>query len=134
MTPVGRTSMVPPSATAWVGCGGELRHPGAGATHVGRWRCERDDDPGPAPMTRDDAETGEPMPDVIAICVPGPDDKEAVLQSGPPWFTTRHFDGYNYVLVRERDLGQIDVVELAELLTDAWASRAPRRLVKELLG
>ena len=74
------------------------------------------------------------MPDVIAICVPGPEDKVAVLQSGPPWFTTPHFDGYNYVLVRERDLGQLDVVELAELITDAWASRAPARLVKEHLG
>ncbi len=79
-------------------------------------------------------DTGERMPDVIAICVPGPEDKVAVLQSGPPWFTTPHFDGYNYVLVRERDLGQLDVVELAELITDAWASRAPARLVKEHLG
>ena len=79
-------------------------------------------------------DTGERMPDVIAICVPGPEDKVAVLQSGPPWFTTPHFDGYNYVLVRERDLSHLDVVELAELITDAWASRAPAHLVKEHLG
>ena len=44
--------------------------------------------------------SGEPMPDVIAVVVPGPDDKQALLQSGPPWFTTPHFDGYDYVLVR----------------------------------
>ena len=81
-----------------------------------------------------DPETGEPMPDVIAIVVPGPEDKEAILQSGPPWFTTRHFDGYSYVLVRERDLGDLDLVELAEVVTDAWASRAPKRLVAEHLG
>lgn len=81
-----------------------------------------------------DPETGEPMPDVIAIVVPGAQDKEAILQAGPPWFTTRHFDGYDYVLVRERDLDRLDVVELAEILTDAWASRAPKRLVKEHLG
>ena len=74
------------------------------------------------------------MPDVIAIVVPGPEDKEALLQSGPPWFTTPHFDGYAYVLVRERDLGDLDHVELAEVVTDAWASRAPKRLVKEHLG
>ncbi len=78
--------------------------------------------------------TGQPMADVIAIVVPGPDDKEALLQSGPPWFTTTHFDGYQYVLVRERDLGMLDAVELAELITDAWASRAPKRLVREHLG
>ena len=81
-----------------------------------------------------DAETGEPMPDVIAIVVPGPEDKEAMLQSGPPWFTTPHFDGYDYVLVRERDLGDLDLVELAEVVTDAWATRAPKRLVTEHLG
>ena len=81
-----------------------------------------------------DADTGEPMPDVIAIVVPGPEDKEALLQSGPPWFTTPHFDGYDYVLVRERDLGDLDLVELAEVVTDAWATRAPKRLVTEHLG
>lgn len=78
--------------------------------------------------------TGEPMPDVIAVVVPGPDDKQALMQSGAPWFTTPHFDGYDYVLVRERDLGALDRVELAEVVTDAWASRAPRTLVKEHLG
>ena len=81
-----------------------------------------------------DAATGEPLLDVIAIVVPGDDDKQALLQSGPPWFTTPHFDGYAYVLVRESDLPMLDVVELAEVVTDAWASRAPRRLVTEYLG
>ena len=81
-----------------------------------------------------DPDTGERLPDVIAIAVPGADDKEALLQSGPPWFTTPHFDGYSYVLVRERDLHQLDEVELAEVVTDAWASRAPKRLVTDTLG
>lgn len=81
-----------------------------------------------------DPTTGEPLPDVIAIVVPGDDDKQALLQSGPPWFTTPHFDGYAYVLVRERELGLLDYVELAEVVTDAWATRAPRKLVKEHLG
>lgn len=81
-----------------------------------------------------DPETGERLADVIAVVVPGPDDKEAILQSGPPWFTTPHFDGYDYVLVRERDLPQLEYVELAEIVADAWASRAPRKLVKEHLG
>ena len=81
-----------------------------------------------------DPETDERLPDVIAVVVPGPDDKEAILQSGPPWFTTSHFDGYDYVLVRERDLGELEYVELAEIVADAWATKAPRKLVKEHLG
>ena len=39
-----------------------------------------------------DPDTGERLPDVIALAVPGAGDKEALLQSGPPWFTTPHFD------------------------------------------
>ena len=81
-----------------------------------------------------DPETGEPMDDVMAIVVPTAEDKEAMLQSAGPWFTTPHFDGYNYVLLRERDLHLLDRDELAEVLTDAWSARAPKRLVKEHHG
>ncbi len=81
-----------------------------------------------------DAATGERIPDVICIHVPGADDKEAILQLGEPWFTTPHFNGYNAVLVRERDLGALDYLELAEIVTDAWAAKAPKKLVKEHLG
>jgi len=81
-----------------------------------------------------DPETGDLLPDVICIRVPGAADKEAILQSGPPWFTTPHFNGFNAVLVRERDLHLLDEVELAEVVADAWASQAPRRLVKDTLG
>jgi hypothetical protein len=81
-----------------------------------------------------DPDTGERLTDVIAVVVASQADKEALLQSGPPWFTTPHFDGYAYVLVRERDLHLVDEVELAEVVTDAWASRAPKRLVDETLG
>ena len=90
------------------------------------WRGPRTDAVDPA--------TGERLPDVIAVVVPGPDDKQALLQDGPPWFTTPHFDGYDYVLVRERDLGMLDGTELAEVVADAWASRAPRALVRDFLG
>ena len=74
------------------------------------------------------------MPDVIAITTPSREDKQAILQLGEPWFTTPHFDGHDHVLVRERDLGELDYLELAEIVTDAWATRAPRKLVKEHLG
>lgn len=81
-----------------------------------------------------DPETGERMPDVIAIVTPGQEDKLAILQLGEPWFTTPHFDGYGHVLVRERDLGMLDYLELAEIITDAWATQAPKKLVKAHLG
>jgi hypothetical protein len=57
--------------------------------------------------------------------------KEALLASEPEvFFTTPHFDNYPAVLVR---LGQISVDELTEIITEAWLSRAPKRLVKEFL-
>lgn len=54
-------------------------------------------------------------------------DKEALLRGRPDvWFTTPHYDGYPYVLVR---LADADPVELRELLEDAWRATAPKRLV-----
>ncbi len=45
------------------------------------------------------------------------------------FFSTPHYDGYPYVLVR---LDVVDPTELAELLEDAWRLRAPKRLIAEL--
>jgi hypothetical protein len=81
-----------------------------------------------------DEATGKRLEDVVMIVVPGPEDKEAILGSGPPWFTTPHFDGYNAVLVREAHLGQLTRTELAEVIEDAWLARAPKRLAKEWLA
>ena len=54
------------------------------------------------------------------------DEKEALLQSAPDRFTTTpHYDGHPTVLVR---LPAINERELAEVLTDAWLARAPKRL------
>lgn len=78
-------------------------------------------------------EAGERLPDVVMFAVPGPEDKEALLASGPPWFTTSHFDGYHAVLVREAHLGQLTRQELAEVIEDAWLAKAPKRLAKEWL-
>lgn len=47
------------------------------------------------------------------------------------FFTTPHFDGYPAVLVK---LAEIGFFELEELLTEAWLTQAPRRLVKEFLA
>lgn len=54
------------------------------------------------------------------------DEKEALLASGDPAFTTTpHYDGYGAILV---DLERIDRDRLAELVEDAWREKAPARL------
>ena len=54
---------------------------------------------------------------------------KAALTSGddPAYYTTPHYDGYNYVLVR-LDLGEPG--ELFELIADAWHIAAPATLRK----
>ena len=76
-----------------------------------------------------DPATGERYPDVIVIWVPSEADKQALVQDeSSPFFTTPHFDGHLSVLVRASRLGELTVTELAEVISDAWLSRAsPRR-------
>jgi hypothetical protein len=85
-----------------------------------------------------DAQTGQPMDDVVGIRTPGEEDKFALAQAAGPWFTTPHFSGYPAILIRLRDIGRIGHDELAEVITDAWLSRAPktlaRRFEEELAG
>jgi hypothetical protein len=70
-----------------------------------------------------------PRDDVLAVRVANQAEKEMLLKSDPEtFFTEPHYNGYPAILVR---LPAIDVVELAELLTDAWRCQAPRALVKE---
>ena len=47
------------------------------------------------------------------------------------FFTTPHFDGYPAVLIR---LPEIELDLLEEVLTEAWLTRAPKRLVREFLA
>jgi hypothetical protein len=55
--------------------------------------------------------------------------KAALIADDPGvYFTTPHFDGYPAILVR---LDRIGVAELEELVTEAWFTRAPKRLAKE---
>jgi hypothetical protein len=69
-----------------------------------------------------------PRGPVLAARVPHLGAKEALLATKPSvYFTTPHFDGYPAVLVR---LARISIAELEELLVEAWADRAPRRLAK----
>jgi hypothetical protein len=58
--------------------------------------------------------------------------KLALIADDPTvYFTTPHFDGYPTVLF-ELDLIGLD--GLTELITDAWLSRAPRRLAADFLA
>jgi len=52
-------------------------------------------------------------------------DKQALIQDqASPFFTTPHFDGHPSVLVRGSRIGELSVQELAEVIQDAWLSRA----------
>jgi hypothetical protein len=76
-----------------------------------------------------DPDTGERYDDVIVFWVESPADKEALVQDGSsPFFTTPHFDGHPSVLLRGSRIGELSRQELAEVIQDAWLSRAsPRR-------
>ncbi len=76
-----------------------------------------------------DPQTGERYNDVIVFWVPSESDKQALVQDpASPFFTTRHFDGHPSVLVRASRLGEVSRQDLAEIVEDAWLSRAsPRR-------
>jgi hypothetical protein len=80
-----------------------------------------------------DPETGEPYPDVMAFHCTSEDKEALVGDPDSPWFTTPHWNGYNAVLLLERDLPRISVDELREVITDAWLVRAPKRLAKGFL-
>jgi hypothetical protein len=73
----------------------------------------------------DDAPTGP----VLGARVPDEGAKQALVAAEPGvYFTTSHFDGYPAVLVRLEELGGDGLTELVE---EAWACRAPRRLLAE---
>ncbi|MGD1172829.1 MmcQ/YjbR family DNA-binding protein [Mycobacterium seoulense] len=75
-----------------------------------------------------DPETGEPYADVIMLWVESESDKLALTQDpASPFFTTDRFDGHPSVLVRAGRLAEISRTELAELIQDAWLSRASKR-------
>jgi hypothetical protein len=67
-------------------------------------------------------------PDALVLRVADLGEREALLQGQPDvFFSTPHYDGYPYVLVR---LQHVDPTELGELLEDAWRVFAAKRVVK----
>jgi hypothetical protein len=82
-----------------------------------------------------DPETGERYDDVIVIWVESADDKQALVQDpDSPFFTTPHFNGHPSVLVRASRLGAVSRGEIAELVQDAWLSRASKRRASDWLA
>ena len=82
-----------------------------------------------------DPATGAPYDDLIVIITPTEVEKQALVEDeSTPFFTVPHFNRYAAVLVQLSRLGEITRQELEEVITDAWAAKAPPRLVKEHLG
>jgi hypothetical protein len=89
----------------------------------------------PPGRTAVDPATGEPYDDLVVIITPTEVEKDAlVADESTPFFTIDHFKGFAAVLVQQSRLGEISRKELAEIITDAWATRAPKKLVREHLG
>jgi hypothetical protein len=82
-----------------------------------------------------DPDTGERYADVIVFWVESEADKQALVQDKTsPFFTTAHFDGHPSVLLRASRVGELTRRELAELIQDAWLSRASARRAAAWLG
>ena len=75
-----------------------------------------------------DPHTGERYDDVIVFWVGSEADKQALVQDeSTPFFTTAHFGGHPSVLLRACRVGELSRQELAEVIQEAWLSRASRR-------
>ena len=79
-----------------------------------------------------DPETGQMYDDLLVIRTPTEADKIALVEGDGPFITIDHFKGYNAVLVQLSRLGEISRDELAEVITDAWRTCAPKSLMKAL--
>ena len=67
-------------------------------------------------------------PGVLLVRVADEGEKDFLIRAEPEkFFTIPHYDGHPSVLVR---LAAVDADELAELLTDAWQARAPKRVAE----
>jgi hypothetical protein len=69
---------------------------------------------------------------VLGVRTADEGDKFALIEQDPDvFFTIPHFNGYSAVLIW---LDRISAEALAEVVTEAWLARAPRRLVREYLA
>ncbi len=76
-------------------------------------------------------EGAAPTGDILGVRVADEEAKQALVSSEPDiFFTTSHFTGYPAVLIR---LARIPRAELEEILTEAWLTRAPKRVASAYL-
>ena len=76
---------------------------------------------------------GEMYDDLLVVHVADLGVKQALVEGEGPFFTVDHFEGHSAVLVSQARLGEVTRDELVELITDAWATKAPKTLVREHL-
>lgn len=82
-----------------------------------------------------DPVTGERYQDVIVFWVPSESDKQTLIQDeDTPFFTTTHFNGHLSVLLRASQIGDLTLRELAEVVQDAWLSRASAKRAADWLS
>jgi hypothetical protein len=81
---------------------------------------------------RDDLGDAAPDGAILGVRVADEGVKHALIADNPDvFFTIPHFDGYPAVLVR---LERADPAELAEVVTEAWLLRAPKRVARQYLA
>lgn len=87
------------------------------------------------PLRKGDIEAlGHRVPDGPVYAARTADEgvKHALIADDPVvYFTTPHFNGYAAILF---ELDRISVADLTELITDAWLTRAPRKLADTFLA
>jgi hypothetical protein len=82
-----------------------------------------------------DPVTGEMYDDLLVISTPDAGEKQALVDDERlPFFTIDHFRGHSAVLVQQSRLGEIEREELVEIITEAWAAKAPKTLVRKFLA
>jgi hypothetical protein len=81
-----------------------------------------------------DPVTGEEYDDLLVIRTASAEDKATLVEADGPFFTIDHFRSYNAVLLQQSRIGELDLDELREVLTDAWLAVAPKSLAKRFLA
>jgi hypothetical protein len=121
---VARVCRALPGTSEAVSASGRRRWSVRGRTFLREWPLHR--------RYLDELGAAAPAGPVLVAYVPDGGAKAALLSAEPGvFFTTSHFDGWPAVLCR---LDALDEEFLVELATEAWASRAPSRLVAETLA
>jgi hypothetical protein len=81
-----------------------------------------------------DPVTGERYDDVIVFWVADEADKRSLVEDpNSPFFSTPHFNGHMSALLRGKHVPELSYAELAEVVQDAWLSRASRRRAAQWL-